>query len=74
MPAMTTGIASRETVSHSCARSSSRKNTESSFPAYLPNPGTALPMHLVTRGVTARNAIYHDSRYPSAIELPVRGR
>lgn len=45
----------------------------SSFPAYLPNPGTADPMHFVTRAVTARNAIFHDSRYPSSLELPVRG-
>lgn len=45
----------------------------SSFPAYLPNPGTAVPIHLATQAVTARNAIYHDSRYPSSLELPVRG-
>ena len=44
----------------------------SSFPSYLPNPGTAGPMHLATQGVTARNRIYHDSRYPSSIEFPVR--
>lgn len=45
----------------------------SSFPALLPNPGTALPMHLETKGVTARNTVYHDAKYPSAIEIPVRG-
>ncbi len=27
-----------------------------------------------TKGVTARNAIYHDSQHPSAIELPIRGK
>ena len=46
----------------------------SSFPAYLPNPGTAQPMHLETQGVTAQNVIYHDSRHPSSLELPVRGQ
>ncbi|MGH2397403.1 MAG: hypothetical protein ACRDFW_10535 [bacterium] len=45
----------------------------SSFPSFLPNPGTATPMHLATQGMTAHNAIYHDSRYPSCIELPIRG-
>ena len=45
----------------------------SSFPAFFPNPGTAQPMHLETKGVTARNVIYHDSRYPSSIEIPIRG-
>lgn len=44
----------------------------SSFPAFLPNPGTNTPMHLETKAVTARNAIYHSSQYPSSIELPVR--
>ena len=44
----------------------------SSFPAFFPNPGTGGPLHLVTKAVTARNAIYHESRYPSAIEIPVR--
>ena len=45
----------------------------SSFPAFLPNPGTAQPMHLETKGVTARNVIYHDSQHPSSIEIPTRG-
>lgn len=44
----------------------------SSFPSYLPNPGTPGPMHLTTHAVTARNRIYHDSRYPSSIEFPIR--
>ena len=44
----------------------------SSFPSYLPNPGTAGPMHLATHAVTAHNRIYHDSRYPSSIEFPIR--
>ena len=44
----------------------------SSFPSYLPNPGTAGPTYLATQGVTARNRIYHDSRYPSSIEFPIR--
>ena len=43
----------------------------SSFPHFLPNPGTAAPLHLATQGVTARNVIYHDGQHPSAIELPV---
>ncbi len=43
----------------------------SSFPAFLPNPGTEGPLHLATKGVTAHNAVYHDSQHPSTIELPV---
>lgn len=43
----------------------------SSFPAFLPNPGTGEPQLLATKGVTAHNAIYHDSRYPSTITIPV---
>ncbi|MEE2822203.1 MAG: CocE/NonD family hydrolase [Acidobacteriota bacterium] len=46
----------------------------SSFPSYLPNPGTAEPMHLVTHAVTAHNRIYHDSRYPSSIQFPIHQR
>ena len=46
----------------------------SSFPHFLPNPGTATPMHLATEGVTARNVIYHDTDHPSVVELPVIGR
>lgn len=45
----------------------------SSFPAFLPNPGTASPTHLATKGIIARNAIYHDRQHASAIEIPVRG-
>ncbi len=44
----------------------------SSFPAYLPSPGTGGPSYLETRAVVAQNKIYHDSRYPSSIEVPVR--
>lgn len=44
----------------------------SSFPAYLPNPGTE-STYLATEGIVARNVIYHDNEHPSAIELPVRG-
>jgi putative CocE/NonD family hydrolase len=44
----------------------------SSFPAFLPNPGTAAPMHLETRGVTAQNRIYHDAEHPSSIDVPVQ--
>ncbi|MHC4433538.1 MAG: CocE/NonD family hydrolase, partial [Planctomycetota bacterium] len=43
----------------------------SSFPRFLPNPGTGEPRHLATKCVTAENKVYHDSRYPSVIELPV---
>ena len=44
----------------------------SSFPAYLPSPGTAEPVHLATHAVVARNAIYHDPGHPSALTLPTR--
>jgi putative CocE/NonD family hydrolase len=47
--------------------------SSSTFPAFLPNPGTAEPMMLAAKGVVARNAIYHDAEHPSSIELPVRG-
>lgn len=46
----------------------------SSFPAFLPNPGTEGPLHLATKAVAAHNAVYHDSSHPSALELPVRGK
>jgi uncharacterized protein len=45
--------------------------SSSSFPAYLPNPGTAEPLHLVTKAILARNAVFHDGARPSFIELPV---
>ena len=45
----------------------------SSFPSFLPNPGTP-STYLATRAITAENVIHHDSRYPSAIEIPVRGK
>ena len=45
--------------------------SSSSFPRFLPNPGTGQPPPRVTQGITAHNVIYHDSQYPSAIELPV---
>ena len=45
----------------------------SSFPSFLPNPGTP-STYLTTRALTSENVIYHDSRYPSAIEIPVRGK
>jgi hypothetical protein len=43
----------------------------SSFPTFLPNLGTALPMYLETKGVIARNIIYHDSEHPSYLEIPI---
>jgi hypothetical protein len=45
--------------------------SSSSFPAYLPNPGTAGPVHLATKAVAARNSILHDANHPSFVELPV---
>jgi putative CocE/NonD family hydrolase len=44
----------------------------SSFPGFLPNPGTAEPAYLATRGVTATNTIHHDAEHRSRLVLPVR--
>ena len=45
----------------------------SSFPSFLPNPGTP-STYLVNIALSAENVIYHDSRHPSSIEIPVRGK
>ena len=43
----------------------------SSFPAVIPNAGTAEPPHLATRGVVARNSVFHDAAHPSRLILPL---
>jgi putative CocE/NonD family hydrolase len=43
----------------------------SSFPNFLPNPGTAEPLYVATQAVVAQNTLYHDRRYPSTLLLPL---
>ncbi len=43
----------------------------SSFPAYLPNPGTLEPLHLATEALSAVNRVHHSPTYASTLELPV---
>jgi len=43
----------------------------SSFPRFLPNPGTGEPIHLAREGVVATNTIYHDAERPSSLTLPI---
>lgn len=45
----------------------------SSFPAFLPNPGTGEPPHLAAKAVRAMNQIFHGPDSPSFLELPVLG-
>jgi len=45
--------------------------SSSSFPAFLPNPGTGEPIAFARRGVLAHNAIMIDRAHPSFLELPV---
>jgi putative CocE/NonD family hydrolase len=45
--------------------------TSSSFPEYDRNMNTGNPIGEDAKGVTAKQTIYHDSEYPSYIDLPV---
>jgi putative CocE/NonD family hydrolase len=45
--------------------------SSSSFPAFLPNPGTGGPLALATGAVVAENAILHGRDHPSSLSLPV---
>jgi uncharacterized protein len=45
--------------------------TSSSFPEYDRNMNTGNPVGEDARGITARQTIYHNSEYPSYIDLPV---
>jgi putative CocE/NonD family hydrolase len=45
--------------------------TSSSFPEYDRNMNTGNLIGEDTKGITARQTIYHDSEYPSYIDLPV---
>jgi putative CocE/NonD family hydrolase len=45
--------------------------TSSSFPEYDRNMNTGNPIGEDIKGITARQTVYHDSEYPSYIDLPV---
>jgi len=45
----------------------------SCFPAFIPNAGTAEPVHLASAAVKATNTIHHDRVRPSHVLLPLQG-
>ena len=45
--------------------------TSSSFPEYDRNMNTGNPIGEDAQGITAKQTVYHDSEYPSYIDLPV---
>jgi hypothetical protein len=45
--------------------------SSSNFPRFDVNPNTGEPLGLNRRAVNADNSIYHSSKYPSHIVLPV---
>jgi len=45
--------------------------SSSDYPAYDPNPNTGEPYMIGNQGVAAKNVVYHDSKRPSHIILPI---